>query len=91
LSERVLTIELDLDGFAAGTRRFPDDSHLVQIDTGLFLTIFEVVQLMVQVSMPDPESPIERSQRTAAVVLELLLAEYRGLSRNLRMERRPVS
>lgn len=79
LSERVHIIELDLDGFAAGTRRFPDGSCLVQLDTGLLLTIFEVVQLFVAVSMPDPQMSVEQTEREAAVVLELVLAEYRLL------------
>lgn len=77
LRDRVLIVELAMDGFAAGTRPFPDDSHLVQIDTGLFLTVFEVVQAFVEVCDPDPEVPPGQAERESAVVLELLLAEYR--------------
>lgn len=39
LSQRVLIVELDLNGFAAGARRFGDDSWLTQFDNGLLLTI----------------------------------------------------
>jgi hypothetical protein len=89
LRDRVLIVELALDGFAAGTRPFPDDSHLVQIDTGLFLTVFEVVQAFVEVCDPDPEVPPGQAERESAVVLELLLAEYRLLHRNASSKPRP--
>jgi hypothetical protein len=83
LTERVHVIELELDGFAAGTRHFPDDSFLVQIDNGLLLTVFEVAQLFVDAAMPDPDAPVGRAEREAAVILELMSAEYRLLRRHV--------
>lgn len=81
LHDRVLIIELDLDGFAAGKRSFPDGSHLVQIDTGLFFTVFDVVQAFVSIAIRDPQVPADRTRAEAVVVLELMLAEFRLLRR----------
>ena len=83
LDRWTLIIELPLDSFVAQTRSFADGSHLVQIDSGLFLTNFDVVQLFVQVSIPDPELPAAQNMMEAAAVLELLLAEYRLLYGNM--------
>jgi hypothetical protein len=83
LTDRTLIIEIPLDGFAAGTRPLADGSNLIQFDTGLFLTTFEVVALFVLLSTPDPDASVEQTQLQAVGLLELLLAEYRLLGENV--------
>jgi hypothetical protein len=83
LADRTLIIEIPLDGFAAGTRPLADGSFLIQFDTGLFLTVFEVVLLFVLLSIPDPDASVEQTQLQATGLLELLMAEYRLLGENV--------
>jgi hypothetical protein len=81
LGDRVLMAQMPLDGFAAGVTGFPDDSHLIQFDTGLFATVVLAAQLLAKVSLPDPSLPGPDHCVEAAGLLEVLLAEYRLLNR----------